>query len=64
MVIVRLRFLGIPVFTLEWDRDELVEEEAPAGITGGGGMLFERDLTPPVPSGEEPLRVRLPVTTA
>lgn len=48
-----LRVLGYELCSIGLE-DEAMEEEPPAGITGGGSMAFERDVNPLNASGEEP----------
>ena len=44
---------GYTVLSLTYDPAEASLPEA-EGITGGGGLYGERDMSPPNPSGEEP----------
>lgn len=43
--------LEVHVTTEEAEEED---EDDPDGITGGSGGLFERDVNPPDPMGEEP----------
>lgn len=47
------RVFGYEVLSVGLE-DEVIVEEAPTGITGGGGQNFERDGNPLNASGEEP----------
>ena len=48
------RVLRVEVLSIGLEQDGF-EEEAPTGITGGGGACFERDGNPLNACGEEPL---------
>jgi hypothetical protein len=44
------RILGYEVLSVGLEQEALEEVEAPAGISGGGGQNFERDVNPPIPA--------------